>query len=234
MTDLINTILAGGFAGAAVAAVLAKFLIENQLSKSLKTYQHELDLKKNALETELAIYAHNEKAKLSDFGIKRIAAIESIYGAFVKTSLPRHRFIKRPKFPASGSPDAMASAYFQAFQANFDAFKRAFDCIAEGFSTLEFHAIYVDEELERKVVAALGQVNACFAQKHKDLQAAHDEAQRLFRSGMLGKPETWFDFEAFHLELNADWNSLTSAIRTELRKTIRELLKPIEPRSVKL
>ena len=227
MADFLTAVLTGGFAGAAVAAALAKFLIQNQLSKSLKSYQHELDLKKEALQVDLSIYAAGERQKLTDYEQKRVTAIESIYAAFAGTSLPRHKFQKKVRLPRVNSgPNELASAYFKTISANFNAFQRAFDSISAAYSVLELHAIYVEQDLERDTALSLSQINSYFMEQHERLNEAHDQAQELFRDGSLGTPETWFDFEAFHSELNLNWNRITGPIRSMLRNKVRQLLKP--------
>lgn len=229
MVDFLAFVLGGGFAGAAVAAALAKYLVENQLSKSLKSYQHELDLKKDALQTDLSIYAAGERQKVVDYEQKRVLAIEIIYSAFVRTSLPHHRFQNNLILPyGESTAEALQGAYFQIFKQNFDSFKNAFDSVTEAFAVLEKNAIYIEEDLEQEVARSLVLVNESFAGMHQKLQQAHVQAQQLLHDKTLGGPDTWFDFGAFYTELNADWNRVTGSIRNALKNRVRGVLKPME------
>lgn len=227
-TNLITPILSGGFAGAAVLGLLFKLLIKNQLEKSLKDYQYELDAKKENLQVELAIFAEHTKLRITNHRQKSIAALELIYGSFVRTSLPRQRFIKSPSWlnKENVSDGKANSEYFRLFSENFQAFSRAFQSVSLGFACLEENAIYLDNKSEAQVVAALNEVNLCYVKWHEDLKEAHDFAQTLFNSGALTKQNRTMDFDNFFAALVADWKRIGGPVTADLKFKMRELLEP--------
>ena len=229
-SNLITPILSGGFAGAAVLALLFKLLIKNQLEKSLKQYQHDLDTKKEKLQVELSVFAEHAKLRIINHRQKSITALELIYGAFVRTSLPRQRFVKASTFLMQVNvPDEKAnSEYFRLFSENFQAFSRAFQSVTAGFACLEENAIYLDNELERHVAAALGEVNALYQKWHAELRAVHHSAQAIFQEGALNQQKRTMDFDSFFAALSADWNRIAGPVTASLKSNVRELLNPEE------
>jgi hypothetical protein len=229
-SDLIAPILSGGFAGAAVLGLLFKLLLNNQLEKSLKQYQHDLDTKKEKLQVELAVIAEHAKLKITNHRQKSITALELIYGAFVRTSLPRQRFVKASALlmQISTSNEKANSEYFRLFSENFQAFDRAFQSVATGFASLEENAIYLDNKLEQQVVAALREVNVCYQKWHAELRAAHDSAQAIFRDGALNQQKRTMDFDNFFVALSGDWNRIAGPVTASLKSNVRELLNPEE------
>ncbi len=225
--DLITSILSGGVAGAAVVGLLFKFLIQNQLEKSLKQYQHDLDAKKDSLQAELIVYTEHAKLRFINHRQKAIAALEAVYGGFVRTSLSRHGF-KKPSNSAAAesSQEKLNTAHFQSFSENFQAFDRAFKAIVAAYECLEENSIYLEHELENQVSAALKDVNSCYQKWHADLTYAHDSAQALFKNGTLDDSTRTMDFGAFHFGLSADWIRITVPVKTMLKIKVRSLLSP--------
>jgi gas vesicle protein len=229
VSEFLITILSGGVAGASVAAVLVKFLIQNQLSKSLKDYQHQLDIKKNAIQTDLSIYADNEKQKTLDFGRKRIEAVEVVYTQVILTSLPRHGFIKHVRtLPSNSLLDAKISVYFNAFKENYDAYAKAFDSIYNASKTLEQYGIYLDEELEQEITVVLSQINAYFSTKKQEMTKPYSHAQSLFQNSNLQLKDMDFDFATFFDKQIHEWNHITGPLRIHLKQKIRGFLTPEE------
>ena len=225
--DLITPLLSGGFAGAAVVGLLFKFLIQHRLEKSIKQHQHDLDAKKDSLQAELAVYTEHAKLKFINHRQKAIAALEAVYGSFVRTSFPRHGFKKsfsNPKFESS--EEELNSVYFQIFSENFQAFDRAFKAITAAYQCTEENSIYLEHELEDQVAAALKDVNSCYQKWHFDLKAAHNSAQVLFKNNSLDHSTRTMNFEAFYTELSADWIRITVPVKTALKIKVRRLLSP--------
>jgi len=224
---LITSILSGGFAGAAVVGLLFKFLIKNQLEKSLKHYQHELDIKKDTLQAEIAVYAEHAKLQVTNHRQKSIAALEAVYGGFIRTSLPRHGFKNSYRAGLiNASEEDINSEYFRLFSENFQAFDRAFKSVAAGFACLEENAIYLDSELENQAAMALREVNSCYQKWHAEFRRSYDSALALFRDGALDQKNRTMNFVEFHTCLCADWNAITGAVTTAMKLKARELLSP--------
>jgi gas vesicle protein len=229
VSEFLINLLSGGVAGASVAALLAKFLIQNQLSKSLKDHQHQLDIKKNSIQTDLSIYADNERQKTLDFGRKRIEAVEAVYTKVILTSLPRHGFIKHLRTLPSNSPlNDQISVYFDAFKENYDAYVKAFDSVSNAYRTLEQHGIYLDEELEQEVALALSEITTYYSAKKLEMSKPFSHAQTLFQGGKLQTKDMDFDFSAFFDKQNQEWNHITGPLRTHLKKKIRAFLTPVK------
>lgn len=229
MTEFLINLLSGGVAGASVAAILAKFLIQNQLSKSLKEYQHQLDIKKNSIQAELSIYADNERQKTLDFGRKRIEAVEAVYSQVILTSLPRHGFIKHVRtLPPNSLLNDQISGYFDAFKENYDAYVKAFDSISNAYKILEQHGIYLDEELEKEIAVVLSQINAYYSGKKQEMSEPYSHAQSLFHGGNLQLKDMDFDFAIFFDKQSHEWNHITGPLRTQLKQKIRGYLTPKE------
>lgn len=225
--DLITSILSGGFAGAAVVGVLSKFLIKNQLEKSLKYYQHELDTKKDILHAELTLVAEHAKLQITNHRQKSIAALESIYAGFVRTSLPRHGFTKDFRAgKANMSEDEINSEYFRLFSENFVAFDLAFKSVSAGFACLQENAIYIEDELESQVAQALTEVNSCCQKWHAGLRYSFDSALVIFKQGGLDQQHRTVNFEEFYTNLCADWNAITGPVTAVMKSKTRELLIP--------
>lgn len=227
-SDLIVSILSGGFAGAAVLALLSKLLIKNQLEKSLKQFQHDLDTKKEKLQIELAVFAEHSKLRVINHRQKSIDALELIYGAFVRTSLPRQRFVKSSGLLKQiNIPNEQVNAeYFRLFSAEFQAFDKAFQSVTAGFACLEENAIYLDNKVECQVAEALREVNSCYQKWNGELSSAHDSAQTSFREGALTQQKRTFDFDNFFASLLEDWNRIAGPVTAGLKSNVRELLDP--------
>lgn len=227
MSEFLISILSGGVAGASIAGLLAKFLIQNQLSKSLKNYQHQLDIKKNSIQTDLSIYADNERQKTLDFGRKRIEAVEAVYAQVILTSLPRHGFIKHVRTLPSNSPlSDEISVYFDAFKDNYDAYIKAFDSISNAYQVLEQQAIYLDDKLEGEITAALGQINHYYSDKKYDMSVPFSHGQQLFLANNLQLKDMDFDFSSFFDKQSNEWNQIMGPVRNHLKQKIRGLLTP--------
>lgn len=225
--ELITSILSGGFAGAAVVALLFKFLIKNQLKKSLKQYQHDLDTKKDSLQAELAIYTEQAKLRFINHGQKTITALELVYGSFIRTSLPRQGFKKSWNIAAfESTEDKLNSAYFEVFSENFQAMDRAFKAVSSAYQCVEENSIYMEQVLETDVTEALRRVISCYQKWHAELILAHDSAQMLFKKGALNSSTRTMDFGTFYSELLTDWQMITGPVRTTLKLKVRDLLSP--------
>lgn len=223
--DLITYVLSGGFAGAAIVALLFKFLIYSQLEKSLKQYQHDLDTKKDSLQAELSVYTEHAKLRLINHRQKTISALEAVYGSFIRTSLPRQQFRKSMnRLKPDSSEDEINSAYFKVFSDNFQAFSRAFSSVVSAFQCLEDNSIYLDQKLETQVAKSLGSVNACYQKWHAELERLHDLAQESYRKGELNHNSRDMNFELFFGDLAKDWAKITHPVTLELKLNIRNLL----------
>lgn len=228
--NLTTSLLGGSFAGAAVVGLLFKFLIKNQLEKSLKQFQHDLDAQKEKLQTDLTIYADRTKQKISNHQQKSITALEAVYGGFIRTALPRQKFsISSPRpYQKNLSEDEINSAYFQLFSSNFQAFDRAFQSVTDGFACLEDNAIYLDHETEFQVATALRSVNSCYQKWLTELHREHDLAQTIFRNGKLNQQSRTMNFNGFFASLLEDWNIVTGPVKSALKLKAREILTPNE------
>ena len=94
MYDFWISIISGGFAGGGVVALLSKLLIENKLKQSVQKSQHELDVKKDSLQLDLSLYAHQQNLKYSRYDEFLRQAIEKIFIAVISTSFLRGGFNK--------------------------------------------------------------------------------------------------------------------------------------------
>lgn len=228
LMELITSILGGAFAGAGVVVLLSKMLIKNQLSKSLKEYQHQLDVKKDAISVDLAVHAENAKLKLMNFSQKKVSALEAIYEDFAKTSLSHHGFEVPHMFlePIPDNEDENNSQYFKAFSDNFIAFQKAYQSISKAYATLDANAIYLSPDVEQNIATALTKIKECYDKWHTELLRAHQAAQNLFSNKVLNKASRSHNFRSFYEGLTNDWSIIANPVRSQLKSIIREQLCP--------
>lgn len=224
---VLESILGGGFAGAAVVVFLSKTLINSQIEKSLKQFQHDLDRKKDQFQLELSIYAERARLTIANHGQKSVSALETIYGAVVRTSLPRHGFKKMgAKVMHLTDNNQINAKYFELFSQNFQAFDRAFQSVTQAYAVLEEQSIYLDETLEGQTVTALGNVLECYRKWHAQFADAHSSARAQFDQGSLNEQTRNMDFDAFYESMLADWNRIIGPTKKGLKSKVRELLAP--------
>ena len=186
-----------------------------------------MDLKKNSIQTDLSIYADNERQKTLDFGRKRIEAVEAVYTQVILTSLPRHGFIRNLRsLPPNSLLNDQISVYFDAFKENYDAYVKAFDSISNAYKALEQHGIYLDEELEQEIAVALSQINTYYSAKKQEMSKPYSHAQSLFQGGNLQLKDMDFDFPTFFDKQSQEWNQITGLLRTHLKQKVRAFLTP--------
>lgn len=228
MSDILSSLLAGGFAGAAVVGALFKLIIQNQLERSAKRYQHELDSKKIELQSELSVFVESKKTHAVSFRQKRISALESAYSSVVSTSLPRHQFKKRPtKSPGNGPTDQQETMkYLHLFSENFQAFSRAFDSVVLAFEELEDHAIYLEPNLERRVADTLKNIQAFYMRHHESMRASYLNGMDALHDNVIPQVDRSFDFVQFHQTMVLAWNVETTALRQDLKHQVRSILRP--------
>ena len=226
MNELITSILSGGFAGAGVVAVLGKLLIDSRLKKSSAKYQHELDLKKDQLQSDLSYYGHQQNQKFSRYDESKRLALEKIYGSIVSTSQPRAGFKKYRKSSFPQKKEKFCFMYFEAFSATFKSFDAVFQKISASFATIEAQAIYIDKETERKVNETMNKIFNYYSTRFSLFHDAHAKAQELFSNNDLSQPTAPLDFEGFYNGNQQQWKQLTHALREQLKDHLRELLKP--------
>lgn len=223
MDDIWITIITGGFSGAAVVVFLSKALVNNAFKKSLAHYQHELDIRKQSLQAELAINAEQFKLKFSQYEAAKKSALEKIYAAVVKTSIPRAKLKNNYNFKAAGNFQA---AYFDAFKEAFDSFDLSFQKVALAYECLEDNAIYVDAETELLVSECLSKILASYSTSHTMLKSHHAEAQALFKSGNLSIDSAPLDFSKFSEHVQNNWRGFAAEPKEVLKNKIRTLLTP--------
>ncbi|HHX8265680.1 TPA: hypothetical protein ACVOYJ_004033 [Vibrio diabolicus] len=224
MNELILSMLTGGFTGAGVVVYLSKRLVENQLSKTLKKYQHELDVKKDALATDLSLHANHQNLKLTKFEEAKRNAIHNIYNAVIMTSSPRVGFKKVAGLERCKTNRDFASCYFKSFSHNFRAFSTAFKAISNAYAVLEKESIYIDESLENEVKLCLETIRRTYDENHKTLNKGHDQAQQLEKQQKLDMATMPFDINSFYEQSTRDWSYKTSNARNRLKERMRELL----------
>ena len=228
MRDFLVSLIGGGFVGASAVAVLFKLFIQNQLAKSQREFQHQIDRKRLQLEAELAVFAESKKEHSVSYQQKKVSALEGCYSAVVSTSLPRHQFRKKPTISRfSGTPEEQnASRYFHLFSENFQAFGRAFDSVSNAYAKLEDVGLYVAPELEGKVTNTLRKINDFYMRKHAEMWNAHEEAGEHFDGKGIESEHITFDFQAFHNSMLREWNFETKELRQELKDELRTVLQP--------
>jgi hypothetical protein len=223
MNDIWVTIITGGFSGAAVVVFLSKILVNNALKKSLAHYQHELDMRKQSLQTELSVNADQLKLKFSQYEVSKKSALESIYASVAKTSIPRAKLKNNYNFEVA---DNFQASYFDAFKETFDAFDLTFQKISAAYECLEDNAIYVDAETELLVSECLSKILESYLKSHSILQQHHAEAQALFKEEQLSIDSAPVDFSKFSERVQINWKGLAEEPKKMLKNTIRELLTP--------
>lgn len=225
--NLIETVLGGAAAGAASAWAIIKVFLHNQLEKSQRRLQQEIDQEKEERRSQLEVLSATQKIRPISFEQKNITALEVAYGAVVKTALQRHNFRKNltaSKF--SGAPDEQQTAlYFHLFSENFKAFSSAFDATHKAFQSLEDHAIYLDCELEHRVIIALVNIDSFYQRRYAHLKSEHEKANYQFDGKLIPPEFRSFDFESFHTSMLKEWRQQTTPIREELKAVVRSQLR---------
>ncbi|ELA7385307.1 MULTISPECIES: hypothetical protein [Vibrio] len=224
MNDIIISILVGGFTGVGVVTYLSKRLVENQLNKTLKKYQHELDIKKDTLATELSLYVNHQTLKLTNFEEAKRNAIHNIYNAVIMTSSSRVGFKKSQGLDKCQNSNDFGACYFQSFSENFQAFSTAFQAISNAYSVLEKESIYIDDALEEEVRLCLKVIHKTYIDNHDSLNIGHDKAKLLSNQQNLTFKTMPFDIDNFYDQSTREWSHKTSAARHRLKATMRELL----------
>lgn len=223
MNDILVTIITGGFSGAAVVVFLSEAFVNNTFKKSLAHHQHELDLRKQSLQTELSINAEHLRLKFSQYEESKKSALEKIYAAVAKTSIPRAKLKSNYNFEAA---DDFQVAYFDAFKETFYAFDLSFQKISSAYECLEDNAIYVDDKTELLVSECLSKILTSYLKSHAALQYHHSVAQILFKSGQLTIESAPINFLNFSEQVQANWQGLAVEPKKVLKNTIRDLLTP--------
>lgn len=225
MNDIVVSLLSGGFAGAAVVIALSKLLIESRLKQATQRHQHELDVKKDALQTDLALYAHQQNTKYSKHEESRRIAIEKAYHAVVSTSFTRAGFKKYNNL-TDLPQEQYCSAYFSACSETFTSFSNMFKKITEAYAILDDHAIYLDEDTEKLIINTLKTILQHYQNRHDWIIEAHKDSQLLFKENKLTSETASINFDNFYSTSLQTWLSLTNDARRELKKSIRILLNP--------
>jgi hypothetical protein len=227
LMSLLETVLGGAVAGAASAWAIIKVFMQHHLEKSQRKLQQEIDQEKEERRSQLEVMSATQKVRPISFEQKNIIALEVAYGAVVKTSFARHKFRKNPtttKF--SGTPDEKKTGqYFHMFSENFRAFSNAFDALQRAFRDLEDHAIYLDPELEHRVIIALANIDSFYQRRHSQLKSAHEKANSQFDGKVIPQELRSFDFESFHRSMLEEWKQQTTPIREELKALVRSQLR---------
>tara|TARA_B100001063_G_scaffold152208_1_gene142017 strand:+ start:291 stop:974 length:684 start_codon:yes stop_codon:yes gene_type:complete len=223
MENIWLTIISGGFSGAAVVVFLGKLLVNNAFKKSLTHYQHELDIRKQSLQTELIINAEQLKLKFSQYEVSKKDALERIYASVAKTSIPRAKLNRNYNFKTA---ENFQAEYFGAFQEAFDAFDLSFQKISFAYECLEDNAIYISGPTELLVTDCLSKVLASYQKSHNKLRHYHAETQILFKNGKLSLKSSPLDFSVFSADIQSNWNELAAEPKKILKDTIRDLLTP--------
>lgn len=224
MHEILASILAGAFSGAAVVAYLSKKLVENQLSKTLKKYQHELDVKKDMLATDLSLHASLKNLKLTKLEETRREAIHNIYNAIILTSMSRVGFQKMIGVENCKNNDQFCTLYFDTLSKNYEAFSSAYQAISAAYDCIEKESIYIEASLEKDVKDCLGVIHETYVENHDILKAAHDEIKVLSAKGQLNRETAPFDMDAFHDKSMAIWTEKTAHARENLKGVMRNLL----------
>jgi len=202
--------------------------LSNQLERSQRRFQHELDQEKQERRSQLEVLATTQKIRPVSYEQKNIEALELAYAAVVKTSLPRHNFRNRPitrKFGGSTEEQETAK-YFEIFTENFKAFIKAFDSVTNAFRMEEDKAIYLTPEIELKINMTLVSIYDFYQRSHFLMQNKHENAQKYFDGNIVPKEMRNFDFIEFNSSMRNEWNVVTKGIREELKSIVRMLLKP--------
>ncbi|ETX11934.1 hypothetical protein MUS1_07225 [Marinomonas ushuaiensis DSM 15871] len=226
MNEIWTSLVSGAFAGAGVVAFLAKFFIENRLKRSLKKYQHDLDARKDTLQTELSLYVHKQNLSFSKYDEAQRDAVKNIYVAVISTSFPRNGFGRFKKTSKSTSSDDFCSLYFQNFSSSFNAFENVYQEISKAYAILEENSIYIEQNMENEVISTLEAVKKHYDQSHDILKRFHNESQLLFKQGTLNINSAPFNFEQFHQNSSSNWVITTTSFRIKLKKYIRKILSP--------
>ncbi|MGO3344846.1 MAG: hypothetical protein ACTIM4_08245 [Marinomonas sp.] len=219
MNEVWTSIISGGFAGAGVVAVLAKFLIESRIKRSIQKYQHELDTRKDTLQTELSVYAHQKNLKFSKYDEAKRDSIKNIYVAVIATSFTRNGFQKIIGVETDITIEEFRSHYFQAFSKTFDSFDVVYKKITIAYAVLEDNSIYIEQELENEVIAVLQAVKQHYDEGHNILKSAHAKTRTLYKNGNLNRESAPFDFGEFHDLSLSNWNLTTINVRHNLKNT---------------
>lgn len=223
MGDIWITIITGGFSGATAVIFLSKALVNNAFKKSLAHHQHELDLRKQSLQTELSINAEHLKLKFSQYEDSKKTALEKIYSAVAKTSIFRAKIKTNYSFETA---DNFQASYFDAFKETFDTFDLSFQKITLAYECLEDNAIYIDDKTEALVADCLSKILASYLESYATLQTQHNIAQNLFKSGELTSRSAPIDFLIFREQVQINWHRLAAEPKQVLKNTIRDLLTP--------
>lgn len=228
ITELLNEIIPGILGGAAVAFFLFKALVNNRIKRAQLKFQSSLDQEKLERRSQLDVIASIQKVRPISYEKKNIEALESAYAAVISTTFPRQYFrIKPITRNFSGSfEERETGKYFHLFSENFKAFSNAFDSVTEGYRNIEEISIYLDPEIEKKLLNTLENINSFYRRFYKEMLETHDNAQTLFNGkSYLPKSQRTFNFEEFNLSMRNRWFVITSAIREELKNDIRRKLR---------
>jgi antitoxin component of RelBE/YafQ-DinJ toxin-antitoxin module len=226
MNELWTSIISGGFAGAGVVALLSKLLLESRLKQAVQKFQHELDIKKEVLQTDLSLYAHEYTLKYSKHDESQRLALENIYKAVISTSFSRAGFKKFKSLGAITDNEKFCTEYFKAFDISFQAFSSAFQKVSNAFDALADNSIYVNEEMEQTVNLALQQINQYYSSVFGKLNSSHSIAQNMFIEKTLNKGSLPIEFESFYNEALSHWLAVTNSSTSALKHAVRQLLKP--------
>jgi len=182
-----------------------------------------LDIKKEALATDLSLYASHQNLKLTKYEEKKRNAIHNIYNSVIKTSASRVGFSRVNGLDSATNNYEFQALYFESFSKNFKAFSAAYQAISEAYDVLEQESIYIDSDLEEEVKTCLGTIQNTYNENHASLTQGHDAAKQ-FDKQQLCLSSMPFDLNKFHDNCTRVWAVRTSDARNKLKNTMRELL----------
>ncbi|MCG9656762.1 hypothetical protein [Vibrio mediterranei] len=224
MPEIITAILAGGFSGAGIVIYLSKKLVESQLNKTLKKYQHELDIKKETLATDLSLHASLQNLKLTRYEESKRDAIHNIYNAVIETSSSRVGFKKVQQLENCKDNSEYTARYFESLSASFKAFTSAYNAISDAYRVLEKESIYIEPDLEQEVLSCLQVIHDTYNSNYDYLSDAHDAADKLNSQHNFNMQTRPIDLNDFYDKSTAEWSYRTMSAREKLKETMRELL----------
>lgn len=193
MSDLWLSMISGAAAGALAVGVLSKFIYKDQKNK-----------------------------KHSKYDLARRHAVEEIYKALVATSVSRVGFEKFPKLDRAQSEEEFESLTFDAFTASFESFDNAFKSISSGYAVLEKNAIYIEQELENKIMEAIKTMHTFYIEQYAFLNDAYIDSKDLSSEGSLNQGNAPFDFNLFYDYSITKWLNESLDVKKDLKQYVRD------------
>jgi len=228
MENVIVSLLSGGFAGAGVVALLSKLLLKNILEKDLKKFQHQLDIQKDRIQSDLMLYANQHKISYSVYDEKRRQAIEKVYTG-IMNSIPMRGKLElklNPSTKESLSDGDCTKLYVEDFVSMKRFLEEGINRVIQVQIDLNDVSIYFSQELEDLINENLVEIGRAYSIATHHINSFDATLSDLLAKHALTPQNEPLDLDQSYTTTCLSCLALTADVRKRLKDTLRHILTP--------